>query len=200
MSADKRRIVVLGSRSVGKSPLIMQYCQNEFVQSYYPTIESTFGKTIHFNNHQYDCSIIDTAGQDEFSIFNAKHAIGIHGYVLVLCLCSFSSGFPDSALRVYSITSQNSFDMIRIIHAKIIDFCGVPNVPCVIVGSKVDLEKSRQVNSEEMEEAAKLYDATWVETSAMCNINVSKVFDLCLSEIEKQALEAEPPLNRCFIV
>ncbi|KAJ7491576.1 hypothetical protein B0H11DRAFT_2228738 [Mycena galericulata] len=145
-----------------------------------PNIESTFGKTIHFNNHQYDCSIIDTAGQDEFSIFNAKHAIGIHGYVLVLCLCNFSSGFPDSALRVYSITSRNSFDMIRIIHAKITPI--------------------RQVNSEEMEEAAKLYDATWVETSAMGNTNVSKVFDLCLSEIEKQALEAEPPLNRCFIV
>lgn len=30
--------------------------------------------------------------------------------------------------------------MIQIIYDKIIDFCGVANVPCVIVGSKKDLD------------------------------------------------------------
>lgn len=68
--------------------------------------------------------VFDTAGQDEFSIFNAKHAIGIHGYVLV-----------------YSITAQGSFDMIQIIYDKILDFCGVKDIPCVIVGQKSDLEE-----------------------------------------------------------
>jgi len=61
--------------------------------------------------------------QDEFSILNSKHAIGIHGYVLV-----------------YSVTSRASFDMIQVVYDKIIDFCGVTDIPCVIVGSKVDLE------------------------------------------------------------
>ncbi|KAJ7498967.1 ras family-domain-containing protein [Mycena latifolia] len=223
MSANKRRIAVLGSRSVGmllesstmrvlidrrpfnyslclppfhpwnmtiiwlqpagKSSLIIQYCQNEFVESYYPTIESTFAKTIDFKSNKYDCEIIDTAGQDEFSILNSKHAIGIHGYV-------------------YSVSSRNSFDMIQIVYDKIIDFCGVTNIPCVIVGSKVDLEKSRQVKSEEGQKLAKTNDAAWVETSAKSNINVAKVFELCLSEIEKRTPnnQAEPPANRCIIM
>lgn len=53
-----------------------------------------------------------------------KHAIGIHGFVLV-----------------YSVTSRNSFDMIQIIYDKIINFCGIKEIPCVIVGSKTDLQQ-----------------------------------------------------------
>jgi GTPase SAR1 family protein len=61
--------------------------------------------------------------QDEYSILNSKHAIGIHGYVLV-----------------YSVTSRNSFDMIQIVYDKIISYCGMNDIPCVIVGSKTDLQ------------------------------------------------------------
>ncbi|KAJ7856936.1 P-loop containing nucleoside triphosphate hydrolase protein [Mycena olivaceomarginata] len=61
MSSHKRTIVVLGSRSVGKSSLIRRYCdpERQFVNSYFPTIETTYWKTI----LKYDCKIIDTAGQ-----------------------------------------------------------------------------------------------------------------------------------------
>ena len=84
----KRKIAVLGSRSggvynyayssaerpsfslsltspsfVGKSSLVIQFTENHFVESYYPTIESTFSKTINFNGVDYECDIIDTAGQ-----------------------------------------------------------------------------------------------------------------------------------------
>lgn len=78
--------------------------------------------------------------------------------------------------------------MIQIVYDKIIDFCGVSNIPCVIVGSKVDLENrcgsmlrfqstshdynSRQVKSEEGQKLAKDNDTAWVETSAKTNINV----------------------------
>lgn len=41
---------------------------------------------------------------------------------------------------MYSITSRNSFDMIQIVYDKIVDFCGVSDVPCVVVGSKSDLQ------------------------------------------------------------
>ncbi len=62
--------------------------------------------------------------QDEYTILNSKHAIGIHGYVLV-----------------YSVASRKSFDMIQVVYDKITNFCGMNQIPCVIVGSKVDLEK-----------------------------------------------------------
>lgn len=41
---------------------------------------------------------------------------------------------------MYSVTAQSSFDMISIVYDKIVDFCGVKDVPCVIVGSKMDLK------------------------------------------------------------
>jgi len=184
----KRKIAVLGSRSVGKSSLVIQFIENHFVESYYPTIESTFSKSVNYKGTEYDCDIIDTAGQDEYSILNSKHAIGIHGYVLV-----------------YSVTSRNSFDMIQIVYDKIVDFCGMNDIPCVIVGSKIDLQASpisRQVRSEEGEELAKTNKAAWVETSAKNNTNVGKVFELCLAEIEKRSptTNAEPPSGRCVIM
>ncbi|KAI0346766.1 hypothetical protein BDW22DRAFT_1480510 [Trametopsis cervina] len=179
----KRKIAVLGSRSVGKSSLVIQFIENHFVESYYPTIESTFSKTINFNGVDYDCDIIDTAGQDEYTILNSKHAIGIHGYVLV-----------------YSVASRKSFDMIQVVYDKIISFCGMNQIPCVIVGSKVDLEK-RQVPKDEGEELAKQNHAAWVETSAKANTNVAKVFELCLGEIEKRSpsSKTEPPASKCLI-
>lgn len=75
-----------------------------FVDSYYPTIENTFSKVIRYKNQDYATEIIDTAGQDEYTILNSKHFIGIHGYVIV-----------------YSVGSKQSFDMVRIIREKILN-------------------------------------------------------------------------------
>jgi hypothetical protein len=79
--AKSRKIVVLGSRNVGpnppgplklavtddvwvgKSSLTVQFVDGHFVESYYPTIENTFRKGLRFRNHEYDCQIVDTAGQ-----------------------------------------------------------------------------------------------------------------------------------------
>jgi GTPase SAR1 family protein len=63
--------------------------------------------------------------QDEYTPINSQYAIGIHGYILV-----------------YSITSKNSFNMIQGVYDKILDFCGLPKIACVIVGSKSDLNMS----------------------------------------------------------
>jgi Ras family protein len=129
------------SGSSGKSSLVIQFIENHFVENYYPTIESSASKSIKYNGVDYDCEIIDTAGQvcshfihnahplmhisqDEFSIFHSKHAIGIHGYILV-----------------YSTTSRNSFNMVQPLYDRIIDFRGTADIPCVIVGAKIDLDR-----------------------------------------------------------
>ena len=83
--------------------------ENHFVESYYPTIENTFSKVIKYKGQEYATEIIDTAGQDEYSILNSKHSVGIHGYVLV-----------------YSVASKSSFDMCKIIRDKILDHTVCP--------------------------------------------------------------------------
>ncbi|KAH7105397.1 small GTPase superfamily [Auriculariales sp. MPI-PUGE-AT-0066] len=188
----KRRLVVLGARSVGKSSLVLQYVEKHFIESYHPTVESFFTKTITVNGIEYETAILDTAGQDEFSIFNSKHAIGIHGYVLV-----------------YSVASRQSFEMVKIIYDKIIDFCGLRAIPCVIVGSKSDLQR-REVPTTEAQALATRLGCGFIETSARENSNVDKVFELCLQEVDKtgryrrrhygvQPVEP-PPGNNCTIM
>jgi predicted Abi (CAAX) family protease len=48
--------------------------------------------------------VAETILQDEYSILNSKHFIGIHGYIIV-----------------YSVTSRQSFDMVRVIRDKILN-------------------------------------------------------------------------------
>jgi len=168
----KKRIVVLGSRSVGKSALILQYLEGQFVENYYPTIEGSFQRTIKYNGTEYDCEIIDTAGHDEFSLVNATHTIGTHGYVIV-----------------YSVASRNSLEMAKILYDRILDFCGVQQVPCVIVGSKSDLQQYRQVEPTEGQQFAKVNNAAWIETSSKKNLGVGQVFELCLGEIDKHSTQ-----------
>jgi len=182
---NKRKIAVLGARSVGKSSLVIQFTESQFVESYYPTIESTFSKNLKVNGTEYSCELIDTAGQDEYSILNSKHAIGIHGFVLV-----------------YSVTSRNSFEMVQVVYDKIVDFCGVTDIPCVIVGSKTDLQTSRQVQPSEGQKLAQENKAAFVETSAKTNSHVAEVFERCLEEIQKRAPhnQAEPPAKSCIVM
>lgn len=179
----KRKIAVLGSRSVGKSSLVVQFVEGHFVESYYPTIENTFTKSIKFKNTEYDCDIIDTAGQDEYSILNNKHAIGIHGYILV-----------------YSVASRVSFDMIQIIHEKILTYCGNQKIPCVVVGQKNDLVNARQVPAAEGEKLAVSLGCAFIETSARNNVNVAKAFDVCLAQIEESNNPSPDEPSRCVIM
>lgn len=82
----------------------MRYVDGHFVESYYPTIENTFSKEIRYKGQDYATEIVDTAGQDEYSILNSKHFIGIHGYMLV-----------------YSVSSLQSFEMVQVIRDKILN-------------------------------------------------------------------------------
>ncbi|QSL65239.1 hypothetical protein MERGE_002548 [Pneumocystis wakefieldiae] len=164
-----RKIAVMGSRSVGKSSLTVQFVEGHFVESYYPTIENTFNKTIKCKGQEYAAEIIDTAGQDEYSILSSNYSIGIHGFILV-----------------YSVASKSSFEMIKIIRDKILNHTGTEQVPIVIVGNKSDLHIQRQVTPEDGKNLALKWGCSWTEASARHNENVAKIFDFIILEIEKQ--------------
>lgn len=66
-----------------------------------------FTKVTRVNSQDYNVKLVDTAGQDEYSIFPVQYSMDFHGYVLV-----------------YSITSQKSFEVIKIIYEKLLDVMG----------------------------------------------------------------------------
>lgn len=174
--AKQRKIAIVGSRSVGKSSLAVRYVDGHFVESYYPTIENTFSKEIRVKGQEYATEIVDTAGQDEYSILNSKHFIGIHGYMLV-----------------YSVASLPSFEMVQVIRDKILNHLGTDSVPIVIVGNKSDLRPDqRQVTAEEGKALADRFKCPWTEASARYNENVARAFELLICQIEKSQNPAEP--------
>lgn len=145
-----------------------QFIENHFNDAYYPTIEGNFMKDIAYNGLEYDCHIIDTPGQDEYTPLAGRYAIGIHVYIIV-----------------YSITSRESFRMAQIIYRKILDFGGLTRVPCVLVGSKLDLEERREVFRWEPEIFASSHTCASVEISAKMDAHIiGQVFQLCLQEVE----------------
>ncbi|KAI9790376.1 MAG: GTP-binding protein [Peltula sp. TS41687] len=181
----QRKIALVGSRSVGKSSMTVQFVDEHFVESYYPTIENTFSKTIKYKGQDYATEIIDTAGQDEYSILSSRHFIGIHGYMLV-----------------YSVSNKQSFDMIRVIRDRILNHLGAEWVPIVIVGNKSDLRpEQRQVTTEEGRQLGAEMRCGWTEASARYNENVNKAFELMIAEIEKAQNPSEPTGgNKCEVM
>ncbi|EPB76070.1 Ras family protein, partial [Ancylostoma ceylanicum] len=95
----------------------------------------------------------DTAGQQEYSIFPRSCSVDIDGFILV-----------------YAIDDKKSFEIIQIIHDKIMETIGDDKVPIVIVGNKVDLQHaSRVVTKEDGAKLAQKWKAAFIETSAKDN-------------------------------
>ncbi|TMW57095.1 hypothetical protein Poli38472_003020 [Pythium oligandrum] len=165
----QRKLTVLGYPGVGKSSLTTCFVENRFVENYDPTIENTFHKTIRFRNAHFVTDIVDTAGMDEYSNFSQAASVGVHGYVLV-----------------YSIGSRTSFDKLKLINEKLLNMLG-SRPPRVLVGSMSDLDKARQVSSEEGQMLARQWECPFVECSAKDNENITEVFTYLIKEIERDS-------------
>jgi len=178
MAVKQRKIAIMGFRSVGKSSLTLQFVEGQFVDSYDPTIENTFVKNVKVKGQEYSLRLVDTAGQDEYSIFPQAYAIDIHGYCLV-----------------YSINSQKSFEVVRVIYEKLLDMTGKVHVPIVLVANKVDLHMERCVSYEEGKRLADYMKADFVEVSAKDNSAVTDFFHKLIVSIERGGKESTDNTN-----
>lgn len=169
----------MGYKSVGKSSITIQFVKKQFVDYYDPTIENTFQKKLELKNALFDLDIIDTAGQDEYSLFPDSYALDIHGYVLV-----------------YSITSQKSFEVVKVIYEKMSDM--LIKVPIILIGNKTDLHMERKVSTEEGKKTANLWGASFMEVCAKQNSEVELAFRGLVSNIEEKDGKAESR-DKCCI-
>jgi len=163
-----RKICVLGYRGVGKSVLITQFTENHFVDSYTPTIENTVRKNLRYHDRDYLLEILDTAGQEKYSFFQNRWAVGFHGYIFV-----------------YSVNHRASFEVLRDINQKLLESLGTKTIPRVVVGTKTDLG-DRKVSKEEGKALATEWGCAFVECSGKNNENIDEVFTTMISEIEQE--------------
>lgn len=53
------KLMIFGA---GKSSLVKQFIEKQFLDSYYPTIERAYVKSINYKGNEYVLDIFDTAG------------------------------------------------------------------------------------------------------------------------------------------
>mmetsp|Transcript_15749 Transcript_15749/g.26798 ORF Transcript_15749/g.26798 Transcript_15749/m.26798 type:complete len:194 (-) Transcript_15749:190-771(-) len=153
----EHKVIVVGAGGAGKSALTQRFMYGNFVEEYEPTTADSYRKIIEVDNEKCQLDILDTAGQEEYMRDN-YYRLG--------------EGF----LIIYSIIMRDTFVATNRFYDHILQVKGKEEVPLVLIGSKCDLESSREVRSNEGEELAAKWGCPFFETSAKTEQNVHEVF------------------------
>jgi len=167
---DVLNITVLGAGAVGKSCLTLRLVWDRFDEAYDPTIEDVYRQQFNIDGEESVLHILDTAGQEEFSVLADSWIRNGDGYLLV-----------------YSIANPQTLEKCKEVYQQI---CRINEVepgefPLVLVGNKKDLVDERTVRKEVADDVANGWNCPHMETSAKNNENVVECFHQCAREIRK---------------
>ena len=116
-------------------------------------------KIVHVRGKKIKLTIWDTAGQERFRTLTSAYYRGAQGVVMV-----------------YDITRKDTFENIREWLKEVDIFTTKENVIKVLVGNKIDLEKSRKVSRNDGSEFARQYNMLFFEASAKTKLGVQDAF------------------------
>nr|XP_006008045.1 PREDICTED: ras-related protein Rab-21 [Latimeria chalumnae] len=90
------KVVLLGEGCVGKTSLVLRYCENKFNDKHITTLQASFlTKKLNIGGKRVNLAIWDTAGQERF------HALGPIYY-----------RDSNGAILVYDVTDEDSFQKV----------------------------------------------------------------------------------------
>jgi len=78
----------------GKSALTIQLVSHRFAEIYDPTIEDTYRKQVTVDSRACMLDILDTAGQEEYSVVRAQYMHTGDGFMLIYAITDRAS-FED---------------------------------------------------------------------------------------------------------
>jgi small GTP-binding protein len=152
------KVVVLGSGGVGKSAITLQFVQGRFLAVYDPTIEDSYKKQVTVKGTEVTLDILDTAGQDDFTMFQTTWIRGGHGFLVV-----------------FAVDSTDSFSAVESLVEKIRTTTDRDDLPINVCGNKCDLP-NRAVTKESAESTCQELNVQYFETCAKTNMNITEVF------------------------
>jgi len=167
------KILLIGDSGVGKSCLLLRYCEETFTTSFITTLGIDFKlKTIKLDNKIIKLQIWDTAGQEKFRTITNSFYRGAMGVFLV-----------------YDVTNEETFKAIRKwmhnIHTHAPD-----NVTTILMANKCDIAQSRVVPRERGEQVSKEVNLKHYEVSAKSGLNVNDAFLAMAQEIKKKMADS----------
>jgi small GTP-binding protein len=154
------KIVLLGEPGVEKTTLAQKYCLDIFDPSEKLSIGVDFYvKTIEFNGKTIKLQIWDVGGEERFRFLLSTYCLG-----------------ANAAMIIYDITNPKTLDQItewtKVVREKTSD------IPIMLIGNNLDLEKFRKLERDEGIEIVKKYNlSSYSEISTKTGRNVEKSFE-----------------------
>ena len=154
------KIVLLGEPEVGKTALAQRFCFDLFNPSEGLTIGVDFYvKSLELRGKKIKLQVWVVGGEERFKFLIPSYCKG-----------------ANAAMIIYDITNSNSLNQIseltQIIREKVTD------IPIMLIGSKLDLKETRELNTEEGIEIVKKYNlSSYCEISTKTGQNVEKSFE-----------------------
>ena len=188
MNYDKTcQLLVIGDTSVGKTSLITRYTNGTFKDEYLATVGlDYYSKEEIINNKTINIKIWDTAGQERFKALTQSYFRNAEGVMLA-----------------YDVTKSESYDNLKDWIASIKKNLEGKNIflPLIIVGNKIDMEESREVDKETAEKFATENNYKYFETSAKTGEGVDEAVRnlvnqvLNNNQIDEQKIEARKSMQ-----
>mmetsp|Transcript_67263 Transcript_67263/g.106879 ORF Transcript_67263/g.106879 Transcript_67263/m.106879 type:complete len:337 (-) Transcript_67263:133-1143(-) len=167
------KLVVVGDAGVGKSNLVVRFCDDLFQDGYISTIGVDFKfRTLQYNDILVKLQVWDTAGQERFRSITSAYYRSADG--VFLC---------------YDITSKSTFEALD---NWIFEIRKHTQCLIMLVGCKLDIvmenANKRQVASTEAEAFAQKYQCEWIEVSAKSMENVDNLYFVAADNIMQTLL------------
>ena len=178
MSERCLKILLIGDSFVGKTSLLIRYCDGEFYQNHMATIGVEFKeKKLELDGRSIKLQIWDTSGQERFR--------------------SITQNFyrnADGILFVFDVTKKTTFDHIKdwLLDSQVEN----SDIKRILIGNKIDLVDARVIDQKKMENFGAIKNMKCFEASAKMGTNVDNIF----LELVKLILEnkTEEEINELY--
>ncbi|KAL5054157.1 hypothetical protein RYX36_034839 [Vicia faba] len=168
------KCVTVGDGAVGKTCMLISYTSNTFPTDYVPTVFDNFSANVVVDGSTVNLGLWDTAGQEDYNRLRPLSYRGADVFLLCFSLISKAS---------YENISKKWISELR--HY-------APNVPIVLVGTKLDLREDKQffldhsgatqiTTAKASPQLKKMIGAvSYIECSSKTQQNVKVVFDAAI--------------------
>ena len=171
-------VLLIGDSGVGKSCLLLRFCDDAWTPSFITTIGIDFKiRTIELDGKRIKLQIWDTAGQERFRTITTAYYRGAMGILLV-----------------YDVTDERSFNNVRTWHSNVVQYAS-EGVNKILVGNKCDWDEKRVISEDQGKDLAQSLDIKFIETSAKNNVGVEDAFFTLARDIKSRLIDSQSSTN-----
>ncbi|CCO26741.1 GTP-binding protein ypt2 AltName: Full=SEC4 homolog [Rhizoctonia solani AG-1 IB] len=166
------KLLLIGDSGVGKSCLLLRFCDDAWTPSFITTIGIDFKiRTIELDGKRIKLQIWDTAGQERFRTITTAYYRGAMGILLVYDLV------PRTDIRTWHANVEQ--------HAS-------EGVNKILIGNKSDWVDKKAITEDQGRALADELGIKFMETSAKANEGVEDAFFTLARDIKTRLIDSQP--------